>query len=176
MSSRPAELLDRAGATNKLLPVDDICEPLDRALVARLRRTVAQATASLDRFEYAGALQITEEVFWEFCNDYLELVKIRSYQEEDTPGRRSAIATLQLALRSFLRRRGVAVHEENDREQSEKPRGRIDVGAEYPAELEAAQGGGHGREVRVQALVFTAESGEAFGTTAKTLSPLPTRR
>jgi valyl-tRNA synthetase len=95
--------LDRAGAADKLLPVDDICEPLDRALVARLRRTVAQATASLDRFQYAGALQITEEVFWEFCDDYLELVKIRSYQEEDTPGRRSAIATLQLALRTFLR-------------------------------------------------------------------------
>ncbi len=95
--------LDRVGAADELLPLDDIREPLDRAFVGRLRTTVEHATASLEQFEYAGALQITEAVLWEFCDDYLELVKIRSYQEEDTPGRRSAAATLQLALRTFLR-------------------------------------------------------------------------
>ena len=44
-----------------------------------------------------------EEAFWEFCDHYLELVKVRSYADEDSPGRRSAIATLQLALRTFLK-------------------------------------------------------------------------
>lgn len=95
--------LDRVGASEQLLPLDHIREPLDRAFVGRLRDTLAHATRLLEKFEYAGALQITEEVFWEFCDDYLELVKIRSYQEEDTPGRRSAAATLQLALSTFLR-------------------------------------------------------------------------
>ncbi len=95
--------LDRVGASEQLLPLDEIQEPLDRAFVERLRDTVAHATRSLESFEYAGALQITEEVFWEFCDDYLELVKVRSYADEDGPARRSALATLQLALRTFLR-------------------------------------------------------------------------
>jgi valyl-tRNA synthetase len=95
--------LDRIGVSDQLLSVEAISEPLDRAFVARLRGTVVQATKSLEAFEYAGALQATEEAFWEFCDDYLELVKVRSYQEEETPGRRSAASALQLALRTFLR-------------------------------------------------------------------------
>ena len=95
--------LDRIGVSEQLLPIDDISEPLDRDLVAHLRRTVAHATQALEGFDYASALQGTEQFFWEFCDDYLELVKIRSYGEEDTSGRRSAAATLQLALRTFLR-------------------------------------------------------------------------
>jgi len=95
--------LDRVGAAEELLPLDQIGQSLDRALVERLRSTVARATEALEGFEYASALQATEELFWEFCDDYLELVKVRSYQEEDTPGRRSAAATLQLALHTFLK-------------------------------------------------------------------------
>ena len=34
---------------------------------------------------------------------YLELVKLRSYTDEDTPGRRSALAALGLALNAYLR-------------------------------------------------------------------------
>ena len=34
--------------------------------------------------------------FWGFCDHYLEMVKSRSYVEEDSPGRRSAVATLSL--------------------------------------------------------------------------------
>jgi valyl-tRNA synthetase len=80
-----------------------VTEPLDVALLARLRSVVEQATAAFERFEYAIALQATEDAFWSFCDDYLELVKSRSYAEEDTPGRRSAIATLRIAMSTFLR-------------------------------------------------------------------------
>src|SRR5690606_14586577 len=78
-------------------------EPLDLAFLARLRSVVEQATAAFERFEYAISLQATEDAFWSFCDDYLELVKSRSYAEEDTPGRRSAIATLRIAMSTFLR-------------------------------------------------------------------------
>lgn len=80
-----------------------VTEPLDQALLARLRKVVADATSAFDEFEYALALQATEGDFWAFCDDYVELVKRRSYEEEDTAGRRSAMATLYLALRTFLR-------------------------------------------------------------------------
>ncbi len=80
-----------------------VTEPLDLALLARLRQMVAEATKAFDNFESALALQVTENEFWKFCDDYVELVKRRSYEEQDSPGRRSAKAALYLALRVFLR-------------------------------------------------------------------------
>jgi valyl-tRNA synthetase len=83
--------------------LERIREPLDLALIARLRHLVREATASFEKLDYAPVLHSTEEAFWEFCDEYLELVKIRSYAEQDDAGQRSAVATLQLALRTFLR-------------------------------------------------------------------------
>jgi valyl-tRNA synthetase len=83
--------------------LEHVREPLDLALVARLRRVVEEATRSFEVFEYAPALQATEGAFWEFCDHYLELVKVRSYAEEKTLARDSAIATLQFAISVFLR-------------------------------------------------------------------------
>lgn len=80
-----------------------VTEPLDVALLARLQKAVAEATECFNRFESAGALQAAENEFWNFCDNYVELVKRRSYEEEDTPARRSAKAALNLALRTFLR-------------------------------------------------------------------------
>jgi valyl-tRNA synthetase len=94
--------LDRQGG----VPAPDagaISEPLDRAFAARLRGVIERASAALEEFDYAGALQTTEEAFWDFCDNYLELVKARFYAEEDSAQRRSAAAGLQLALRAFLR-------------------------------------------------------------------------
>ena len=85
------------------LAKENITEALDLALLARLRYIVAEATKSFNEFEYAGALQLVEGDFWNFCDDYVELVKRRSYEEKDTPGKRSAVATLYLALKTILR-------------------------------------------------------------------------
>jgi valyl-tRNA synthetase len=82
---------------------DAVQMPLDLALVARLRETVTAATRAFDGFDYAAALQAAEESFWPFCDHYVELVKARSYAENDSPERRSAIAALSLAMRCYLR-------------------------------------------------------------------------
>jgi len=95
--------LERAGADFTATSAADIREPLDLALVARLRRLVTDSTECFEQLDYAPVLHWSEAAFWEFCDDYLELVKIRSYSEQDDAARRSAIATLQLALRVFLR-------------------------------------------------------------------------
>jgi valyl-tRNA synthetase len=59
---------------------ETLSDPLDRALVARLATLVREATASFDAYDYARALQRTEELFWWFCDNYLELVKGRRYE------------------------------------------------------------------------------------------------
>ncbi len=95
--------LDRVGETTIAPDIAAIQEPIDRAFIVRLRDLIQNATRSFEKFDYATALQSSEETFWSFCDDYLELVKMRSYQEEDSPARKSATTSLQIALRSFLK-------------------------------------------------------------------------
>ena len=69
-------------------------EPIDRDLLAGLATLVDESTSALDRFDYARALERTESFFWGFCDDYLELVKVRAYGADDAAATRSARATL----------------------------------------------------------------------------------
>ena len=79
----------------------DVTEALDRAMLAQLATVTEQATAALDRYEYHLALERTEKFFWNFCDDYLELVKSRAYGQGQPA--RSAQAALRIALDTMLR-------------------------------------------------------------------------
>jgi valyl-tRNA synthetase len=82
----------------------DISEPLDQSFIERLRETVRTAGEEFEAFEFAAALQIIEDFFWaDLCDNYLELVKVRAYSAEWTPGKRSALATLKTVLSVQLR-------------------------------------------------------------------------
>ncbi|WP_374010728.1 valine--tRNA ligase [Leifsonia sp. LS-T14] len=84
------------------LDLAQVTSPLDRSMLQNLAAVVADATASLDNYDHARALEITETFFWTFCDDYLELVKERAYGE-DSAEKTSAIVALRVALTAFLR-------------------------------------------------------------------------
>lgn len=78
-------------------------EALDRALLAVMADLVEEATSAFDRFDYARAIERTEEHFWPFCDDYVELVKNRAYGSVGKKGQASAQATLGMSLETFLK-------------------------------------------------------------------------
>ncbi len=88
----------------------DVTEPLDRAAMARLADVVREATDSLNNYEHSKALEVIENYFWQFCDDYIELVKNRAYGTADATGNvpgeaavKSARTALGLGLDAFAR-------------------------------------------------------------------------
>ncbi|MFF1829530.1 valine--tRNA ligase [Paenarthrobacter sp. NPDC058040] len=94
------------GATENSVVSSDLSvlsNPLDRALLAQLSDVVAQATKAFDNYDYARALQITESFFWQFTDDYVELIKDRAYGAAGEAEQASVLAALATTLDSLLR-------------------------------------------------------------------------
>ena len=83
------------------VPASAVLEPLDSSMLAHLSETVVRATSALEAYDYARALEIAERSFWNWTDDYVELVKARAY--DDGPPAQSAHASLQLSLSVYLR-------------------------------------------------------------------------
>ncbi|MCW3766908.1 valine--tRNA ligase [Paenarthrobacter ureafaciens] len=94
------------GATENSVVSADLSvltNPLDRALLAQLADVVAQSTKAFDNYDYARALQITESFFWQFTDDYVELIKDRAYGAAGDAEQASVLAALATTLDSLLR-------------------------------------------------------------------------
>jgi len=94
------------GATENSVVTSDLSvlsNPLDRALLAQLSDVVAQSTKAFENYDYARALQITESFFWQFTDDYVELIKDRAYGAAGETEQASVLAALATTLDSLLR-------------------------------------------------------------------------
>jgi valyl-tRNA synthetase len=89
-------MTDHANATT-------VTEAVDHSMLLRLGSVIDEASSAFEAFDYARALERTEQFFWWFCDDYVELVKVRAYRGANDPGAQSAVAALNLALSALQR-------------------------------------------------------------------------
>jgi valyl-tRNA synthetase len=85
-----------AGASDATNVAAQPVDLVDQAMLVKLAEVVDASTVALEQFDYARALERTEEFFWWFCDDYVELVKTRAYGE--TQDSSSARVSLHRAL------------------------------------------------------------------------------
>ncbi len=97
-----------------------VTEAADLWILSKLHLTTKRATEEFEKFEYARAREAIEEFFWkDFCDNYLEICKVRSYglvaeklvgiefsdaqKKEIHAKQQSSILTLQTCLNTILK-------------------------------------------------------------------------
>ncbi|CAN1512280.1 ValS Valyl-tRNA synthetase [Microbacteriaceae bacterium] len=82
----------------------EVTEPIDRAMLSALSEVVIQAGKAFESYDHTKALELTETFFWNFTDDYLELVKERAYGQDTSPeAQASAVLALRISLHTQLR-------------------------------------------------------------------------
>jgi valyl-tRNA synthetase len=84
-------------------PKGEVTAALDKSMLLNLARLVTAATTRLDEYDYTSALSEIEKSFWNFCDDYIELVKARRYGDFGPESASSANGALLVALETYLR-------------------------------------------------------------------------
>jgi valyl-tRNA synthetase len=83
----------------------EVTEPVDQAMLRALSEVVAGASAAFESYDHTKALELAEQFFWGFTDNYLELVKDRAYGQGGVTEAQqaSAVVALRRALHVMLR-------------------------------------------------------------------------
>jgi valyl-tRNA synthetase len=88
---------------NATLNKSDVTQDVDHALLNKLAQVIESATNSFEKYDYTRTLEITETFFWSFTDDYVELVKERTYGNQGEEAAKSARAALGLTTHTLLK-------------------------------------------------------------------------
>ena len=88
---------------NATLNKDDVQLDADHALLNKLALVVESATKAFEKYDYTKALEVTETFFWSFTDDYVELVKERTYGKQGEESANSAKAALGITIHTLLK-------------------------------------------------------------------------
>ena len=79
-------------------------EPVDKWILSKLNTLVREATDNMERYELGIAVQKVYDFIWdEFCDWYIEMVKPRLYNTDDTASQNAALWTLKTVLIDALK-------------------------------------------------------------------------
>jgi len=88
---------------NATLNNADVTQSVDHALLNKLAQVVETATTSFEKYDYTRALEVAETFFWAFTDDYVELVKERTYGNQGEVAANSARAALGITTHTLLK-------------------------------------------------------------------------
>ena len=88
---------------NATLNSADVTQAVDHALLNKLAQVVETATTSFEKYDYTRALEVAETFFWAFTDDYVELVKERTYGNQGEAAANSARAALGITTHTLLK-------------------------------------------------------------------------
>lgn len=88
---------------NATLKKEDVKLEADHALLNKLAQVVESATKAFEKYDYTKALEVTETFFWSFTDDYVELVKERTYGKQGEESANSAKAALGITIHTLLK-------------------------------------------------------------------------
>lgn len=77
----------------------NITDELDKSWIGKMCDAMDVSRKAFEANDYSFALETTEHAFWDFCDNYLEIVKGRAYSENPT----SAVCALMLSIDLFCK-------------------------------------------------------------------------
>ena len=85
-------------------PAADKLQPVDKWILSKLNTLAKDVTDNMDSFELGIAVQKVYDFIWdEFCDWYIEMVKPRLYNTDDTASQNAALWTLKTVLIDALK-------------------------------------------------------------------------
>ncbi|MBR6771279.1 MAG: valine--tRNA ligase [Lachnospiraceae bacterium] len=88
---------------DEVMPLE-LLQPVDKWILSKLNNLIREATENMENFELGIAVQKVYDFIWdEFCDWYIEMVKPRLYNSDDTASQRAALWTLKKVLLESLK-------------------------------------------------------------------------